>query len=118
MAVLEGLDEENEDGDEVTSIEVDDTPQAFSHFSHEFSSGRQLVCDLQGVWNPIDGFVLTDPVVHYVCPKGVVHTNGATDNGISGEKKFFETHVCCSFCRKLGLPSRTSSNIIPVSADP
>jgi hypothetical protein len=67
---------------------------------------------LQGVWNADDGFVLTDPVVHYVSSKGRAHTNGATDKGLAGVKRFFETHVCCSLCKKMGLPPRTPSNLI------
>jgi hypothetical protein len=113
MAVLEESDEdESEDDDEAAPIHIDDIPQAFSHFSYEFSSGRQLVCDLQGVWNSDDGFVLTDPVVHYVCTTGKRHTNGATDKGLQGVKKFFETHVCCALCKKMDLPSRTPSSLI------
>jgi hypothetical protein len=37
-------------------------PQAFSHFTYVNSDKRKLVCDLQGVWNEVDGYVLTDPV--------------------------------------------------------
>lgn len=37
-------------------------PQAFSHFTYVSSARRKLVCDLQGVWNQFDGYVLTDPV--------------------------------------------------------
>jgi hypothetical protein len=108
MALLE----ESDDEEEMAPIEVDDIPQAFSHFSYEHSAGKQLVCDLQGVWNADDGFVLTDPVVHYVSSKGRAHTNGATDKGLAGVKRFFETHVCCSLCKKMGLPPRTPSNLI------
>ena len=77
-------------------------PQAFSHFSYEASSRKQLVCDLQGVWNSQDGFVLTDPVVH-VSSTGAKHKNGATDQGSSGIEKFFKTHKCNPLCARLGL---------------
>jgi hypothetical protein len=40
----------------------DHAPQAFSHFTYVNSEKRKLVCDLQGVWNEVDGYVLTDPV--------------------------------------------------------
>jgi hypothetical protein len=50
---------------------VDEVPQAFSHFSYDNSGGKTLVCDLQGVWNAFDGFVLTDPVIHYVSSRAV-----------------------------------------------
>jgi len=96
MGFLEEEDSD-EDDDEIGAIQIDDIPQAFSHFSYEHSRGRQLVCDLQGVWNADDGFVLTDPVIHHVSSKGRRYLNGATDKGEAGVKKFFETHVCILF---------------------
>ncbi|KAL3936397.1 MAG: hypothetical protein SGBAC_008274 [Bacillariaceae sp.] len=112
IGFLEELEESDEEDDGTGPIQVDDVPQAFSHFSYESSGGKQLVCDLQGVWNADDGFVLTDPVIHYVCSRGRKHTNGATDKGLSGVKKFFETHVCNSLCKRMGLPKRTPANLI------
>lgn len=114
MVVLEESDEdESEDDGDLAPIHIDDIPQAFSHFSYEYSSGRQLVCDLQGVWNTMDlSGLLTDPVVHYVCTTGKRHKNGATDKGLQGVKKFFETHLCCALCKKMDLPSRTPSSLI------
>lgn len=109
MHLLEALDEEAE---EMASIEVDDIPQAFSHFSYEHTRGKYLVCDLQGVWNADDGFVLTDPVIHYVSSTGKKYINGATDKGEAGIKKFFETHVCCSLCKMMKLPERSQSNLL------
>lgn len=53
------------------TVGVDEVPQAFSHFSYDHSGGKTLVCDLQGVWNAVDGFVLTDPVIHYVSSRAV-----------------------------------------------
>eukprot|EP00961_Rhodomonas_salina_P159573 2148946-Rhodomonas_salina.1 len=44
-------------------IDAADVPQCFSHFTHSVTDGKHLVCDLQGVWNRFDGYVLTDPVV-------------------------------------------------------
>ena len=85
-------------------------PQAFSHFSYEHSCGKQLVCDLQGVWNPEDGFVLTDPVVHNISSTGHKHENGATDKGVDGVKRFFQTHKCGPLCSKMLLPVRTGSD--------
>jgi len=72
------------------------------------------VCDLQGVWNPNDGFVLTDPVVHYVSSHGQRHKNGATDKGLEGVKRFFNTHKCNALCAKMKLPVRTADNLIVV----
>ena len=96
-------EDEDEDEDEEVPITIDDVPQAFSHFSFEASGGKQLVCDLQGVWNEEDGFVLTDPVVHYVSSTGTKHKNGATDQGRNGICKFFKTHKCNALCARLGL---------------
>ena len=103
-----GILEEDEDEDEderCLPIEVDDVPQAFSHFTFEASGGKQLVCDLQGTWNPDDGFTLTDPVVHYISSKDPAskHKNGATDKGREGIRKFFMTHQCNGLCERLGL---------------
>ena len=79
--------------------------QAFSHFSFEASNGKQLVCDLQGTWNAEDGFMLTDPVVHYISHSGRKHKNGATDKGRVGVLNFFKTHKCGPLCCRLGLKS-------------
>jgi len=114
MALIE--EDEDEDEDEASGpIEVSEVPQAFSHFSYEHSRGKQLVCDLQGVWNLDDGYVLTDPVVHYVSSSGRnKHKNGATDKGIEGVKRFFSSHKCGPLCKKMGLPSRSADNLIDV----
>jgi len=113
MALLEEEDEEDEEASCAT-IDVSEVLQAFSHFSYECSKGKQLVCDLQGVWNPNDGFVLTDPVVHYVSSHGQRHKNGATDKGLEGVKRFFNTHKCNALCAKMKLPVRTADNLIVV----
>ena len=107
---LAALVEEDEDEDE--AIDVNDVPQAFSHFSYESSRGKQLVCDLQGVWNTHDGFVLTDPVVHYVSSTGKRHKNGATDKGLEGVRRFFATHKCCALCKRMALPERTEDDLL------
>lgn len=114
MALLEEEDEEDEEASCAT-IDVNEVPQAFSHFSYECSKGKQLVCDLQGVWNPDDGFVLTDPVVHYVSSRGKRHKNGATDKGLEGVKRFFNTHKCNALCAKMKLPARTADTLIVVA---
>jgi len=84
-------------------VDPEDIPQAFSHFTHTLTQGKKLVCDLQGVWNSTDGFVFTDPVIHYNSSSGRNHRNGATDKGFEGMKKFFKTHRCNTFCKRLGL---------------
>ena len=102
--ILEGDSESDEDDDDVDEANlVDEVPQCFSHFTYYQSDGKQLVCDLQGVWNIVDGFTLTDPVVHYNSGRSRSRVNGSTDKGREGMQKFFETHECSALCRKLGL---------------
>ncbi|KAJ1495216.1 kinase-like domain-containing protein [Baffinella frigidus] len=97
-------DEEEEAGSAAAqraAMGADDIPQCFSHFTHFFTSGDKLVCDLQGIYNDVDGFVLTDPVIHESRKRG---KNGRTDKGARGIDLFFETHRCNALCRSLGLP--------------
>lgn len=90
----------DEDSDDDHAFSVEDIPQAFSHFSWSISNGDKLVCDLQGVWNSTDGFIMTDPVIHSA---GRRHRNGSTDKGSEGIEIFFGTHVCSNVCKHLGL---------------
>tara|TARA_B100000795_G_scaffold240274_1_gene202376 strand:- start:97 stop:558 length:462 start_codon:yes stop_codon:yes gene_type:complete len=98
-----GEDEEDEEddafGDSGEDFETEDIPQAFSHFTYAQSDKTKLICDIQGVWNKMDGFILTDPVVHTKAKRSM----GATDKGTIGMKKFFVSHVCGPLCRRLGL---------------
>ena len=87
------MEEEDEE-----RVDPADVPQAFSHFTHSVTDGQKLVCDVQGVWNKTDGFLLTDPVIHSIRSK-----NGATDKGVSGIHNFFATHRCNGLCHRLGL---------------
>ncbi|KAK3232626.1 hypothetical protein CYMTET_57028 [Cymbomonas tetramitiformis] len=99
----EGSDEANTVG--ADAIQVEDVPQAFSHFTHSVTNGKRLVCDVQGVWNSVDGFMLTDPVIHYrsAQPGTSRRKYGATDKGLQGMRLFFSTHKCNAMCRRLGL---------------
>ena len=67
--------------------------QALSHFSYHITSGRYVLCDLQGgVYS--NAVVLTDPVI--------LSTNkefGLSDLGNKGISSFFSNHVCNEFCR-------------------
>jgi hypothetical protein len=103
-AIMEENEDEDEDKDEDDQEDpillLNQVPQCFSHFTHSHTRGKKLVCDVQGVWNKVDGFTLTDPVFHSTEHK---HKNGATDKGSNGILKFFETHKCGSLCRRLGL---------------
>ena len=95
---LGGIIEEDEDEDVfATGISIEDVPQAFSHFTFEASNHKKLVCDIQGVWNKDDGFVLTDPVAHYISSRGVRHKNGATDKGFGGVCNFLR-HTIAIHC--------------------
>ena len=111
-------EDEDEDGDEGVDAGADtqrlvELPQCFSHFSFVHSRGKQLVCDLQGVWNANDGFVLTDPVIHYVSTTGSRrHKNGGTDKGAQGVLSFFKTHECGPLCQELGLPMPSMAALV------
>ena len=101
--ILEEEGEGEEEGEtpiDWSSVDVLDIPQCFSHFSWSYSNGSHLICDLQGVWNQIDGFTLTDPVVHDGKER---HQSRRTDKGSSGIHAFFRTHKCSPLCKRLGL---------------
>jgi hypothetical protein len=77
--------------------------QAFSHFSWQITQGYLCVVDLQGV-----GGFLTDPQIHCVDSKKF----GNGNFGYIGMVKFFMSHSCNSYCKKLELiHPRTSINI-------
>jgi len=100
-AIIEEDEEEDEDEDGGSAaIVTDDVPQCFSHFTWSVTDGKRLVCDLQGVWNHVDGFVLTDPALHYHRGR---HKHGGTDKGQDGIDNFFKTHTCSPMCVHLGL---------------
>lgn len=86
---------------------VEETPQAFSHFSYVVSGEEEMVVDLQGVeaeeealgWS--EGgrlFRFTDPQLHSRTLK-----YGSGDHGRRGFDSFFRTHRCGQLCRALGL---------------
>lgn len=85
LDIIEEEDEDEDDNDESINFELDEIPQCFSHFSWSDSDGRCLVCDIQGVWNKKDGFVLTDPVIH----TNQKRKNGSTDKAEDGFHAFF-----------------------------
>jgi hypothetical protein len=115
-AIAEESDEEGEDASDdesssaqapppsTLSISAADIPQAFSHFSHNFSKRKMMVCDLQGVLetdcNP-PVYKLTDPVIHYSSSRGRTNVFGRTDRGKKGINSFFRTHKCSELCRAL-----------------
>ena len=99
--------EEDDDDSEVElgcdeKINIDDIPQAFSHFTYRHTHRRVLVCDLQGVLSespPL--FELTDPVIHFKSHRRRGKTFGRTDHGKDGIDDFFRTHDCGPLCRML-----------------
>jgi hypothetical protein len=77
---------------------MNDTAQAFSHFTFERSWGHMMVVDLQGVGNQ-----LTDPAIH--TKDSNRFKLNPTNCGVPGFKLFFVTHECNHICRSLGLKS-------------
>mmetsp|Transcript_146827 Transcript_146827/g.267643 ORF Transcript_146827/g.267643 Transcript_146827/m.267643 type:complete len:1031 (-) Transcript_146827:41-3133(-) len=76
-----------------------DVAQAFSHFSYHESGGRMLVVDVQGIYSG-ESLTLSDPQV-LSCDGSF----GRGDLGCEGMKRFFASHRCNGFCKKLGLPA-------------
>jgi len=73
--------------------------QAFSHFTYEWSMGLMMVVDIQGVVEENE-LKITDPAIHsYI----LENRFGETNHGKIGMMKFFKTHVCNDYCRKLDL---------------
>ena len=90
-------DNPNVDGERFS---LDTVPQAFSHYTFSVTDRRELVCDLQGVWNAVDGFEFTDPAIHNDDDRRKRHR---TDRGTGGMEQFCKTHVCSLLCAALGL---------------
>lgn len=86
---------------EVNRIIDDDIPQAFSHWSYNYTKGELLVCDLQGELRK--DFCLTDPAISSSRQRMYVDT----DLGKVGQKQFFESHECNPLCRILHLKMPT-----------
>jgi hypothetical protein len=85
-----------------------DLLQAFSHFTHNLTKRKLLVCDLQGVLDTSKNphvFELTDPVIHNHSKQGHRHVYGRTDRGPKGISEFFHSHTCNDICKRLSLPS-------------
>eukprot|EP00826_Nyctotherus_ovalis_P065225 TRINITY_DN9583_c0_g1_i15.p1 TRINITY_DN9583_c0_g1~~TRINITY_DN9583_c0_g1_i15.p1 ORF type:complete len:589 (-),score=160.73 TRINITY_DN9583_c0_g1_i15:186-1952(-) len=74
--------------------------QAFSHFTYEYSMGTMIVVDIQGIESRSGELTITDPAVHSILYKGRF---GNTNHGKIGIMRFFKTHKCNNFCKKLFL---------------
>ena len=79
-----------------------DAMHAFSHWTYEKSGGYLLICDLQGVQEDHDKYVLTDPAMH--CTD--LLRFGSTNLGPDGMKRFFRSHQCNDVCKQLKLKKR------------
>jgi len=73
--------------------------QAFSHFTYEYSMGLMMVVDIQGVTQENE-LIITDPAIHSYVLKDRF---GETNHGKIGMIRFFETHTCNDYCKKLDL---------------
>ena len=74
--------------------------QSFSHFTFEYSMGTMMVVDIQGIINETGGMTITDPAIHSLLYKGHF---GETNHGKVGILRFFKTHICNDYCKKLKL---------------
>lgn len=82
--------------------------QAFSHFSWVKSCESLIVCKLQGLKQG-GQLLLTNPAI---VSRGKQGRFGCTDLGYAGIQRFFETHVCGSTCRQMGLETHTLSPVV------
>lgn len=74
--------------------------QALSHFSYIWSSGRFVLCDLQGGVKDDKTIVLTDPVI--TSTKALSY--GCTDLGKDHINMFFKGHECSELCAHMAVP--------------
>jgi len=80
-----------------------DLLQAYSHYTWVKSGKTLVVCDLEGVVQNTK-ITLTDPAIH---SRGKEGKYGLTDSGYAGIQRFFNTHICGSTCRGMGLDTQT-----------
>ncbi|KAL4441752.1 hypothetical protein ABPG74_008749 [Tetrahymena malaccensis] len=81
--------------------------QALSHFSWQISKGYLAIVDLQGNHEGI----LTDPQVHCLDQEKF----GDGNLGYEGILRFFSTHECNNYCKKLQLIHPLEQNQIPLN---
>jgi len=80
--------------------------QAFSHFTYEYSLGTMLVVNIKGVFHD-DHLVITNFAIHSILFK---ERFGYTNHGEVGILRFFQTHKCNHYCKKLKLLNLESLN--------
>jgi len=91
------------------AVDVEEFPQAFSHWVYIHTDHNMIVCDIQGVYNEegrFPKFELTDPAI---CTKKKPRY-GNTDLGVKGIRNFVSTHKCGKVCKALGLPLISSAD--------
>lgn len=81
------------------SSKINDTLQAFSHYSWQKSGERLIVCDLQGVVTNSGGALLTDPSIHSRTEELLLY--GPTNLGVEGIRTFFSHHTCNTVCKEM-----------------
>jgi len=74
--------------------------QAFSHFTYEYTMGVIMITDIQGIKGKSGEIVITDPAIHSFLYK---EQFGQTNHGKLGMIRFFMSHECNSYCKKLHL---------------
>ena len=128
--IMEDSEEEDWEADERDGelerleVRISDVPQAFSHFTYRHTGRKNLVCDLQGVFNKFASpplFELTDPVIHYSSSRGRKMVNGRSDRGKKGMQQFFNSHKCNPLCNllKLGRKFQRDTKIsVPAPLNP
>lgn len=73
---------------------------AYTHFSHEYSTGKLIVADLQG-GKMRNRYYLSAPTVHYINPRDDAF--GKSNLGQPGIDEFFRSHTCNRICRQMSL---------------
>ena len=82
-----------------------DIPQAFTHWTYNYTKRNEMVCDLQGQLNLEGGyFELTDPCIH---SSYRIKNFGRTDHGQQGFQLFFNSHQCNHLCKILSIANNT-----------
>ena len=84
--------------------------QTFSHFTHQMTGGKLLICDIQGCFDATrKELVLTDPACHKIGSSATVGAAGAVKEfgdsnlGQKGMDLFFSVHECNELCKAMGL---------------
>jgi len=80
--------------------DITELMHALSHFSYHYTSGKYLLCDIQGS-RCGNRCTLTDPVI---CSTDGEF--GLTDLGTEGIENFFYYHQCNQFCRRHWIQAR------------